>query len=99
MFLSELCSNPLPNVSISGLQITERYTCNWKDDIGICLDKNRYLCIEDYEIEIEYKENEDATIFDVLKENNVNFKTDWKESVEEFLINMKNHADNSLLFH
>lgn len=73
-FLSELCSIPLPNVSIAGSLITERYIYNWKDDIEICLDKNIYLGIEDYEIEIEYKENVDLAIFSILKENNVRFQ-------------------------
>ena len=73
-FLSKLCSIPLPNVSIAGSLITECYICNWKDGIEICLDKNRYLGVEDYEIEIEYKENVDPAIFDILKENNVRFQ-------------------------
>lgn len=71
-FLSKLCSIPMSNVSMAGFLITERYICNWKDDIEICLDKNKYLNVEDYEIEIEYKENIDSVILDILNMNNIN---------------------------
>ncbi len=70
-FLSELCSISLPDVSMAGFLVTERSICNWKEGIEISLDKNKYLDAEDYEIEIEYKEELDSAIVKFLEDNDI----------------------------
>lgn len=70
-YLSKLCSVRLPDVSLAGFMVTERYIYNWSRDIEIDLDKNNYLDVEDYELEIEYQENIDESIFDFLNKNNI----------------------------
>ena len=83
-FLSKLCSVSLPDVSLAGFMVTERYIYKWSNDIEICLDKNKYLDVEDYEIEIEYKGNIDESIFDFLNKNNIEIKDDVKGKCGRF---------------
>lgn len=95
-FLSNLCSIPLPNVSKVGYLITERYIYNWNDDIEISLDKNKYLNVEDYEIEIEYKENIDPAILDILAKNKIQIMDKVEGKCGRFFNQLHKVTDPSL---
>lgn len=75
VFLSELCSLPLPDVSMVGFLITERYISNWNSTTEVSLDKNSYLNDEDYEIEIEYSDKLEPALLDILNKNNIEIKS------------------------
>ncbi|NLL72271.1 MAG: CYTH domain-containing protein [Clostridiales bacterium] len=71
--ISNLCSIDLPNVTLAGSLVTKRHICKLVDGIEICLDKSKYFDIEDYELEIEYEENIDPLIFDILNKNKIKY--------------------------
>lgn len=55
--LFDIMSKKIPDVSMIGILITERYICNIKKGIVVCLDKNIYMNKVDYELEIEFEGN------------------------------------------
>lgn len=67
------------DVKLIGKLSTERYIHS-QNNIEICLDKNNYFNKEDYEIEIEYKDEYPQNCIDILKKNNIDFNihTDGK---------------------
>lgn len=66
--LYQLTGNEIYDVELLGKLETERFICNWKDDVEICLDKNKYLNIGDYELEIEYKGKYPVYLMEKLQE-------------------------------
>lgn len=100
--LKELTNADFKNdVLLIGNLVTCRKTCAIYDNTEISLDKNFYLGIEDYEIEIEYVNNYPNEIMEYLSKNGI---TSNKPSVGKFsrfmrrnglLINKKNSRYDS----
>lgn len=58
----------LPDVTMKGFLITERFICQWDEYTKVCLDRNSYLGIEDFELEIEYTgDSISKELFQVIK--------------------------------
>lgn len=89
-FLRELCSIPFPDVRKAGSLTTIRHICNWDDNTELCLDKNNYLNVEDYELEIEYKKDIDPAIIDILKKNKITFHSKTAGKCKRFFNQLKN---------
>lgn len=69
--LSEITALSLPDVSMKGYLITERRITKWGRHTEICLDRNQYLGIVDYELEVEYNDKIPGEIFSVLENERI----------------------------
>ena len=72
-----------------GTLTTERRVKSYKDGITICLDKNSYLGIIDYELEIEFEDNVDEHLLNLLKKNEINFENTAKGKYSRFMKRLK----------
>lgn len=90
VFLSNICKVSLPDVIKMGHLTTVRHIYNWNDKTEISLDKNNYLDTEDYEIEIEYKENIDPALIELFEKNNIKFQNKTDGKCKRFFSRLKN---------
>lgn len=72
--LKEICNEDFGELSLIGKLVTFRKESSWNEDISICLDRNSYLGYEDFELEIEFKDDLDENLKILLKENNITFE-------------------------
>jgi uncharacterized protein YjbK len=70
-FIKSICNLSVPNVRLAGFLITERKIYNWNNKEQICLDRNIYLNYEDYEIEIEYEDEIDPVLLQIILERGI----------------------------
>lgn len=91
--LEDLTGMKFSNLHCIGSLATQRKECNTYEGVTICLDKNTYLDIEDYELELEYTGDYPEYLLVKLKENgiytgaeedvdgkNIRFTKRWKQS-------------------
>lgn len=65
----------LPDVTMKGFLITERFICQWDEYTEICLDRNSYLGIEDFELEVEYTgDSIPKELLQLIKEADIELK-------------------------
>lgn len=70
-FLTSLCTAEFPTVRRIGDLTTERCIFKWDEHTEVCLDKNSYWNMVDYEIEVEYQGELDEAILNLFAENNI----------------------------
>jgi len=71
--LRTITGKNIGDARLAGNLTTERHICHWDEYTTVCLDKNRYLGIVDYELEIEYSYELDQDLQRSLIRANVNF--------------------------
>lgn len=70
------------DVFLIGALVTQRHIHHWSDSITICLDRNEYLGIVDYELEIEYEKNVTPDLLALLAEYGIIF--DHEKQIGKF---------------
>lgn len=83
--IKSITGKNIKNAYRIGTLITERYIAWYTDSIRICLDKNIYLKTIDYELEIEYINDIDDTLINLLISNGISFKCDANGKYSRFL--------------
>lgn len=73
-FLTELSGQEIGTAKLIGVLSTERFIYKWNDKIEFCLDKNNYLNIQDYELEVEYEDELSEDIFGFLDLMELNYR-------------------------
>lgn len=77
---------------------TERLICDVSESIKICLDKNTYLDVVDYEIEIEYSDVLNDNLLKYLSSFGISFKCETKGKYSRFLESyLKREVNNMML--
>lgn len=71
--LKEIYNEDFGELFLMGKLVTFRKESLWSDNILICLDKSTYLEYEDFELEIEFKDELDENLIRLLKEKNITF--------------------------
>lgn len=90
--LMELTGENFENdVKMIGELETYRKVCRSSENIEVCLDRNRYLDIEDYELELEYSGDYPSNVIDLLKKNGIGFE---KVAQGKFSRFMQKHKTN-----
>ncbi len=82
--IEKVCNISVGDASKIGELVTERQVCQWNDDIKICLDRNTFLGMEDYELEIEYTNRLDKQIIDKIKQCNISVGNSTKGKYGRF---------------
>lgn len=72
-------------VFLLGSLTTLRHSCFYCDGVEICLDKNDYLGITDYEIEIEYTETIPPELLEIFSRNGIVFKSQASGKCSRFM--------------
>lgn len=71
--LLELCNIKLADVYLLDKLVTFRLIKWWNNTTQICLDKNQYLGVIDYEVEIEYENELEPDIIDQFTKWHISF--------------------------
>lgn len=69
--IKEIADIEVPRVAMKGYLITERKMVNWDNETEICLDRNQYLSVTDYELEVEYNDRIPDRVLDILKSERI----------------------------
>lgn len=72
-----------------GALSTKRHSLKWNDTAEICLDKSTYFDITDYEIEVEYSEEEPVKLLEDLQKLGISFNEKGPGKYSRFVSRFK----------
>lgn len=83
--IEDICQYNLGDTKLIGKLTTLRKRYCYNENVTICLDKNSYLGIEDYELEIEYAKEEPRDLIAELMQINILFDKKIKGKSRRFI--------------
>ena len=90
--LKKITGKNMGDAYLIGALKTVRCELTWGNGVTVCLDKNEYLGITDYEIEVEYINSIDKHLYNALCQVGVEFRSDVKGKYSRFMDRLLNYG-------